>query len=109
MWWRGGGGVYEKINSEKGRETMCLNKEGGGVYMRKSIVRWNIKCVSRWVLVALSSDIDFTRSEERKRGGGVFYSHNTMGNLHRVVPLTGGKYAYTYIQYKLGYFLLNLT
>ena len=27
----GGGGVYEKINSEKGRETMCL-KKGGGVY-----------------------------------------------------------------------------
>ena len=27
----GGGGVYEKINSEKGRETMCL-KGGGGVY-----------------------------------------------------------------------------
>ena len=24
----GGGGVYEKINSEKGRETMCLR--GGG-------------------------------------------------------------------------------
>ena len=35
----GGGCVYEKINSEKGRETMCL-KRGGGVYMRKSIVRW---------------------------------------------------------------------
>ena len=31
--------MYEKINSEKGRETMCL-KRGGGVYMRKSIVRW---------------------------------------------------------------------
>ena len=27
----GGGGVYEKINSEKGRETMCL-RGGGGVY-----------------------------------------------------------------------------
>ena len=65
----------KKINSEKGRETMCL-REGGGVYMRKSIVRWNVKCVSRWVLVALSSDIDFTRSEERKRGGG--YSIHTI-------------------------------
>ena len=25
----GGGGVYEKINSEKGRETMCLRGGGG--------------------------------------------------------------------------------
>ena len=24
--------MYEKINSEKGRETMCLKKRGGGVY-----------------------------------------------------------------------------
>ena len=34
----GGGVCMKKINSEKGRETMCL--KGGGVYMRKSIVRW---------------------------------------------------------------------
>ena len=34
----GGGGCMKKINSEKGRETMCLNKEGGGGVKR----RWNI-------------------------------------------------------------------
>ena len=33
----GGGGVYEKINSEKGRETMCL-RGGGGVKRRRNIL-----------------------------------------------------------------------
>ena len=73
MYLRGGGGGCIKKSIVRREERLCVS-EGGGVYMRKSIVRWNIKCVSRWVLVALSSDIDFTRSVERKkRGGGILF------------------------------------
>ena len=46
------------------------------------VVNCCVECVSRWVPVALSSIIDFTRSEnERGKGGGV-YSHNTMGGIY---------------------------
>ena len=59
------------------------------------VVNCCVECVSRWVPVALSSIIDFTRSENErgeKRGGGeCFYSHNT-GNLHGGVLLNWEKH-----------------
>ena len=54
------------------------------------VVNCCVECVSRWVPVALSSVIDLTRSE-RERGGGVFYSHNTMGEFTQSSPFNWGK------------------
>ena len=45
------------------------------------VVNCCVECVSRWVPVALSSVIDLTRSEGGGEGG-VFYSHNTMGEFY---------------------------
>ena len=58
--------MYEKINSEKGRETMCL-KEGGGVYMRKSIVRWRKR--------------DYM--SQQRGGGGVKRRRNILGEVYK--------------------------
>ena len=63
---------------------------GGGNVLRDSVesvtqvvVNCCVECVSRWVPVALSSIIDFTRSEnEWGKGGGGFYSHNTIGGIY---------------------------
>ena len=59
---------------------------GGGNVLRDSVesvtqvvVNCCVECVSRWVPVALSSIIDFTRSENErgeKRGGG--------GSIHTI-------------------------
>ena len=54
------------------------------------IVNCCVECVSRWVPVALSSIIDFTRSENErgeKGGGGVLFTQHNRGNLHGGVPL----------------------
>ena len=59
--------MYEKINSEKGRETMCLKKGGGGVYMRKSIVRWRKR--------------DYM--SQQRGGGGVKRRRNILGEVYK--------------------------
>ena len=60
-----GGGVYEKINSEKGRETMCL-RGGGGVYEK------------------INSEMEKERLYvSTKRGGGVKRRRNILGEVYK--------------------------
>ena len=62
------------------------------------VVNCCVECVSRWVPVALSSIIDFTRSENERgeRGGGGLFTQYNGGNLHRGVLLNWEKHMRIY-------------
>ena len=81
---------------------------GGGNVLRDSVesvtqvvVNCCVECVSRWVPVALSSIIDFTRSEnERERGGGGLFTQYNGGNLHGGVLLNWEKHMRIHKKYE---------
>ena len=62
------------------------------------VVNCCVECVSRWVPVALSSIIDFTRSENERgeKGGGGSIHTIQWGEFTRRGPFKlGGTHAYT--------------
>ena len=65
------------------KRQLVQKEKGGGVNVlcdsvesvTRVVVNCCVECVSRWVPVALSSIIDFTRSEnEREKGGGSIHT-----------------------------------